>query len=196
MDLPTHTLCNFCATLLTRGISALERRHCSFPINIAEITGDTARPDLDFIRKSSLTGCRLCSQMLHIHWTRICNGYDGTTKESDAEEALEAVSLKFPRISIDMVAQDGDDEWRPHWLLVYKHSVLDDEPEELLNVYDNEAGPAIDDTAELSGTSDVTKSAFGHLGNAVLDTDAVLHTMLEVMKSCKKALCEHEKMNL
>ena len=41
----------------------------------------------------------------------MCDGYHGTTKESDAEEALEAVSLKFPRISIDIVAQGGDDEW-------------------------------------------------------------------------------------
>src|SRR6266498_4615850 len=93
-------LCELCTEILNRGFSASEVSVSSVPIHISRVTSTTARPDLDYIRQSALAGCQLCSEMLRAHSTKVCNSYDGTTRESDAEEAFQVVSLKFPRISV------------------------------------------------------------------------------------------------
>lgn len=88
---------SLCVDVLKRGFNANDT---SLPLHIHTITGSTTRPDLDIIRQSAKDGCPVCAEMVLVHWTKVCNGYDGTTREEDAEEGLEAVATKFPRISV------------------------------------------------------------------------------------------------
>ncbi|KAH6677324.1 heterokaryon incompatibility protein-domain-containing protein [Halenospora varia] len=174
----SQSLCELCTTILDRRFSAGEVSDSSLPVHISHVTGTTARPDLDFIRQSALAGCRLCSEMLRVHSTKVCNGYDGTTRESDAEEALEAVSSKFPRISINAVFEEGDEETRfPHYLLIYTHTIVEDEDE---GETEDES-----DSLGLKSRDAITASGFGRFQDKEpeLDTDTFLQTLFEILRS-------------
>jgi hypothetical protein len=177
-----QSLCELCTTILSRSFSAGEVNDSSLPLHISHVTGTTTRPDLDFIRQSALAGCRLCSEMLRVHFTKVCNGYDGTTRESDAEEALEDVSLKFPRISINAVFEEGDEETRfPHYLLIYTHTIFEDEADK--GDIENES-----DSPGSNSRDAIARSGFGPFQDKgpELDTDAFLQTLFDILRSeCK-----------
>jgi hypothetical protein len=126
-----QNICELCTDILSRSFLAGGGHDSNFPVHISQVADATARPDLDFIRKSATMGCRLCREMLRVHMTKICNGFHGTTSERDAEEALEAVSLKFPKIEVDVVFQEGSrDGLVSHYLMVYTHAIVEDEESE------------------------------------------------------------------
>jgi hypothetical protein len=178
-------LCELCNEILNRSFSAGEVSHSSVPIHISRVTGTTARPDLDFIRQSALAGCQLCSEMLRVHFTKVCNSYDGTTRESDAEEALQAVSLKFPRISINVVFEEGNEETLfPHCLLIYTHTITEDEEDK--GEIENETDPV-----GLNSRDASAGSSFGRFQDKEpeLDTEAFLQTLFEILRSDCKLSC-------
>jgi hypothetical protein len=119
--------------------------------------------------------------MLRVHWTKVCNGFDGTTREEDAEEALDAVAMKFPRISVNVVFQDEEEP--PSYLLVYTHALVEDE--------ESENGPRTGDIVVGTNTSEdadslaVGRFGFGRFGDkeAELDTEAYLQTMFTLVKT-------------
>jgi hypothetical protein len=131
--------------------------------------------------------------MLRVHMTKVCNGFHGTTSESDAEEALEAVSLKFPKIEVDVVFQEGrGDGLVSHYLMVYTHTIVEDEESES-EASHGEIGSNKSVTKSLNGNNAlpsptavaVTSPRFGQFQDreAELDTDAFLQTMFQIIRS-------------
>jgi hypothetical protein len=114
--------------------------------------------------------------MLRTHFTKICNAFRITTRDTEAEEVFEAVSMKFPRISIDVVFEDGDEDVRfPHYLLAYTHAVAEDDTQ-------NENDPS-----ESNSLKAIVGSRFGRLiEEEPEDTDVFLQTLFEIIRSdCK-----------
>lgn len=171
-----QSLCELCSDILNRCFSAGKGHDESLPVHISDVTGTSARPDLVFIRQSALAGCGLCSEMLRTHFTKICNAFRITTRDTEAEEVFEAVSMKFPRISIDVVFEDGDEDVRfPHYLLAYTHAVAEDDTQ-------NENDPS-----ESNSLKAIVGSRFGRLiEEEPEDTDVFLQTLFEIIRSdCK-----------
>jgi len=169
-----ETMCKLCTSILSQAFSREpseeEGSDLDISINVSHVTGSPGRPDLDFIRQSAASGCVLCSEMLRIHHTKICNGYDGTTLEADAAAALQAVALKYPRIKVTVVYQDKDTALVPHYLMVYTHE------------YDE---GFVVDAGTIGHDEDVQKWNFGKFQDKEpeLDFDTSLYTMLELIKS-------------
>lgn len=175
-------LCALCTTILSEAISIQEGDGDSQPfdtIHISHVSGTSSSPDLNFIELSASAGCRLCSEVVRVHSTKICNGFGGTTRESDAPDALDAVSRKFPRIKIDARFEPGDGENRyTHYTLIYTHTIEEDEECES-GVEDGTDPPQslVSEAAEKTLFSGLEEE------EAMLDTDASLQTIFVVMES-------------
>lgn len=166
----TRKLCAICTEVLSRGFRPSDD---SLPFHLSTVSDNIARPNLDIVHQAAKDGCPICAEMIRVHWTKICNSFDGTTKEEDAEEALEAVALKFPRISMNMVFQDEDEEGPASYLLVFTHELNENEE---------------NDEGEGGATAGLGRFGFGTFGgtSAELDTEAYLQTMIKLIKTdCK-----------
>lgn len=120
--------------------------------------------------------------------TKVCNGFHGTTTESDAEEALEAVSLKFPRIEVDVVFQEAREEGSvDHYLMVYTHTIAEDEESDGENGSNKSVAEIVNGNNALPSPPAVavTSPRFGQFQDreAELDTDAFLQTMFVIIRS-------------
>lgn len=172
-------LCDLCTSILTKAFAATPAHNDSLPLHISEVSGTIASPDLDFIRQSALTGCRLCSEMLRVHSTKICTSFDATTRESVAEDAINAVSSKFSRISIDMVSYERNEYMSfPYYLLIYTHTFVEDD--------ENNGNDDNDDPVESKNQGAIEKIKILQGEKPEVDTDAFLQTLFDIMRSdCK-----------
>lgn len=178
-----RVLCELCTDVLTRGFNPDDD---TLPIQLHTRSGNALRPDLDIIRKHSREGCRLCSELLHIFRTKVLNGYVGISRVEDAEEAVEIVAHKYPRISVDMVF---DDEQEPFcYTLVYNFRYSDDGDDRS----DSEVDLDAMNTVESDPTEDSKSPRMTNFGDAELDTEALLQVVFFFIG----ATCEYSSVAL
>ena len=173
-----HVLCELCTDVLTRGFDPDDE---SLPIQLHTLSGNMFRPDLDIIWKHSKEGCRLCSELLHVFRTKVLNGYVGISREEDVAEAIEIVAHKYPRISVDMVF---DDEQEPFYYTLVYNFRYDDGGD---GQDDVEAVVEVTDMVESYPTEDSISPRVADIGDAELDTEA----LLQVVFSFLGANCKH-----
>lgn len=167
-------LCELCTNVLTCGF---DPDNDSLPIQLHTTSGNVYRPDLDVIRKNSMEGCRLCSELLYIFGTKVVNGYEGITREEDVQQAIEVVALKYKRISVDMVFDDEQEP--PYYTLVYNFKYNEDDDQE-----DDEV--EIDATDIESGSDTIEDGSGPGTQDPELDSEAFLQVIFFILgTTCK-----------